>query len=301
MSKSRTWGMILVIAGATLWGVGGTMSQYLFQYERLPVGWYVSVRLLVSGILLLGISAITQGKAIIGIWSNKYSALQIVIYAVFGMLAVQYTFMASIHYGNVTVATLLQYLGLIIIMIYLVVSKQIRFQLKELIAVILALSGSYLLLTNGSTNKLSISWLAIIWGLASSVALAFYTVYPVKLLARWGAVNVVGWAMFIGGVFLSVIYHPWEVDISLWSPKVYIFLIVTIIFGTMLAFWLYIESLNYLSPQETSLFGTIEPLTALIVSVIWLGDTFGRWQIVGVSIIIFMVCFISLYSNKDVT
>ncbi|MEJ7170185.1 EamA family transporter, partial [Staphylococcus epidermidis] len=75
-------------------------------------------------------------------------------------------------------------------------------------------------------------------------------------------------------------------------------LFCAIIFGTMFAFWFFIASLQYLYPQESSLLGTIEPLTALVVSVIWLGDSFGPWQLLGVGMIIFMVVFLSIFKSK---
>ena len=80
------------------------------------------------------------------------------------MLGVQYCFMATIHYGNAAVATLLQYLGPVIIILYLVATKVINFKWKEGIAVTLALSGTFLLLTNGSLATLSVPMPAIVWG-----------------------------------------------------------------------------------------------------------------------------------------
>lgn len=35
-NKTRLKGMFLVIIGATLWGISGTVAQYLFQKRDLP-------------------------------------------------------------------------------------------------------------------------------------------------------------------------------------------------------------------------------------------------------------------------
>ena len=72
------------------------------------------------------------------------------------MLAVQYTYMASIDHGNAAVATLLQYQVPIMIIVYLVLRKQMRLRQKNIITVFLALSGCFLLLTNGSFAGLSV-------------------------------------------------------------------------------------------------------------------------------------------------
>lgn len=293
-SQKRWIGYFLVIIGASFWGVGGTVSQWLFQHAHLEVSWFVAVRLIISGVLLIGIAFITQGPKVFVIWWDKRAAVQIVIYGIFGMLAVQYTFMSSISYGNAAVATLLQYLGPIFMIFYLVLTKVTTFGRKEAIAIILALVGSFLLLTNGQISNLQVPKVAIVWGFLSAIALAFYTIYPVRLLARWGSLNVVGWAMLIGGIALSFIHPPWHVDLTTWTFNTHVLFWFAIIFGTMLAFWFYIDSLHYLYPHEAGLLGTIEPLMALLTSIVWLQIGFGLWQLVGVICIIAMVVVLSI-------
>ncbi|MEJ7541447.1 EamA family transporter [Staphylococcus intermedius] len=296
--QKRWFGYLLVIIGASFWGVGGTVSQWLFQHANVDVTWFVAVRLMISGLLLLGIAFISEGSKVFHIWRDKQSITQILIYGLLGMLAVQYTFMVTISYGNAAVATLLQYLGLIFIIFYLVIRKVTKIGVKEIVAVLLALSGTFLLLTNGDVENLQVPKLTIVWGLLSALALAFYTIYPVKLLARWSSLTVVGWAMFIGGVALSFFHPPWQVDFSTWTIETHLYFGFAVIFGTMLAFWFYIDSLRYLQPHESGLLGTLEPLTALLTSVVWLHITFGLWQLVGVVCIILMVVVVSVVKNK---
>lgn len=292
--QKRWIGYLLVIVGASFWGIGGTVSQWLFQHANIEVSWFVAVRLIISGLLLIMIAFMTQGVKVFVIWWDKRAAVQMIIYGIFGMLAVQYTFMSSISHGNAAVATLLQYLGPIFIIFYLVMTKVTKFGVKEALAILLALSGTYLLLTNGHLENLQVPKPAIIWGLLSALALAFYTVYPVRLLARWGSLNVVGWGMLIGGLALSFVHPPWHVILSDWTLQTHLLFWFAIIFGTMLAFWFYIDSLHYLFPHEAGLLGTIEPLTALLTSVIWLNVSFGVWQLLGIVFIILMVVVLSV-------
>lgn len=296
-NQKRWPGFVLVIVGAIFWGVGGTVSQWLFENKHLPVTWFVGVRLLVSGLLLILTSFFLEDKKTITIWTDKKAVIKLIVYSLLGMLGVQYCFMATIHYGNAAVATLLQYLGPVIIILYLVATKVINFKWKEGIAVTLALGGTFLLLTNGSLATLSVPMPAIVWGLMSAFAMAFYTIYPVQLLAKWGTVNVVGWAMFIAGIFLNFLHPIWQVDTSNWDLKVLIYIFISVILGTMFAFWLFISSLNYLYPQEASVLGTIEPLTAILLSVVWLGVSFGIWQVAGVGCIVLMVIFLAVVKD----
>ncbi|WP_195913905.1 DMT family transporter [Planomicrobium sp. YIM 101495] len=296
----RTKGMILVISGAIFWGVGGTVAQKLFQQHAIDVDWLVTIRLLIAGVLLLAIQYIRSGDSqVFDIWKTRFTAMSLVIYGLFGMLAVQYTYLASINQGNAAVATLLQYLAPVMIIIYLVLRRKTVFRRMDSVMVALALSGCFLLLTNGSLSGLSVPLLAVIWGVLSAVALAFYTLYAIPLLARFDSMVIVGWAMIIGGLALSVVRPPWQADFASFTLEVYVYLLFVILFGTMLAFWFYIESLQSLSPKETSLLSSLEPLAAVLTTVFWLHEPFGVYQWLGTACIIGMILLLALVKKTD--
>lgn len=205
---NRWQGIVLVITGAIFWGIGGTASQKLFQQYHIEVNWLVTTRLLIAGLLLLFIQFFNKGRSqIFAVWKNRKIAIQLVIFGLLGMLAVQYTYMASIKHGNAAVATLLQYLAPAMIIIYLIVRKQTVLARRDLLTVSLALIGSFFLLTNGTFSQLSVPLPAIVWGILSGVALAFYTLYAASLLKQYDSLVIVGWAMIIGSFALSFI-HP---------------------------------------------------------------------------------------------
>lgn len=296
---SRKTGLVLVMMGAAFWGVGGTAAQKLFQQFGMNVDWLVTVRLLIAGILLLAVQFFLKDRSqVFGVWKNSREALQLVIFGLFGMLAVQYTYMASIHHGNAAVATLLQYLAPVMIIIYLVLRKQSVFTRQDFVTVLLALAGSFFLLTNGSFSQLSVSVPAFVWGVLSGAALAFYTLYAVPLLKQYDSLVVVGWAMVIGGSSLSFIHPPWKMNFSSLTVEAYLYLMFVIVFGTMLAFWFYIESLQSLSPTETSLLSSLEPLSAVLTTVIWLKEPFGSIQWLGTACIFGMILLLALNKKK---
>lgn len=297
---NRALGITLVMTGALFWGVGGTVSKKLFDDYGIGVEWLVSTRLLVAGVLLLAIQFFRKDAAqITGVWKNKATAVHLIVFGIFGMLAVQYTYMASIEHGNAAVATLLQYLAPVMIIFYLVVRKLHRLTSRDFITVGLALTGCFLLLTNGSPQNLSVPPAAIIWGVLSGAALAFYTLSAVPLLKYYDSLVIVGWAMIIGGGALSLVHAPWQMDFAALPPAAYGYLAFVILFGTMLAFWFYIESLQSLPPEESSLLSSIEPLAAVVTTVFWLGEPFGSLQWLGTACVIGMIAFLAL-SKKTV-
>lgn len=290
---------MLVIAGASFWGLGGTVAQRLFQDYSISVDWLVSTRLLIAGVLLLAIQFLLKDRMqVFDVWRNKFASVRLVIFGLFGTLAVQYTFMASINYGNAAVATLLQYLAPVMIIFYLLLRRQTIFTRQDVVIVILALGGCFLLLTNGSLAGLSVPFNAVVWGVLSAVALAFYTLYAIPLLKQYDSLVVVGWAMTVGGAAMSLIHPPWEVNLAGMPLEGYLYLAFVIVFGTMLAFWFYIESLQSLSPKETSLLSSLEPLVAVVATVFWLQEPFGLFQWGGAASIIGMIVILALSKPK---
>lgn len=294
----RSKGIFLVMTGALFWGIGGTVSKKLFQDFAIGVDWLVTTRLLIAGLLLLSIHFFQKGPAgIFGVWKSKKAAVRLILFGLFGMLAVQYTYMASIEQGNAAVATLLQYLAPVMIIVYLVLRKRNRWTRKDLVTVSLSLIGCFFLLTNGSAAQLAVPAPAIVWGILSGAALAFYTLYAIPLLKTYDALVIVGWAMIIGGTALSFVHPPWQMDFTGLPLEAYGYLIFVIVFGTMIAFWFYIASLQALPPEESSLLGSIEPLAAVLTTVFWLHHPFGIFQWVGTACIIGMIIYLA-FSKK---
>lgn len=297
--KNKTIGFILVILGASFWGIGGTVAQRLFQQENIEVGWLVSSRLLLAGILLILIYKITHRKdSIFAIWRTKKNAFRQILFSLVGMLAVQYTYMASISLGNSAVATMLQYLAPLFIMAYYLLTRQNKLTKHDGIAVTLTLIGTFLLLTNGSLSTFSVPTMAILWGVLSGISVAFYTLYAVPLLHQFHSLLVVGWAMLVGGATMSIFYQPWQINITSWTFETIGYFSFIVIFGTMIAFWFYIESLHYLSPKETSLLGSLEPLMAVVTSVLWLRIDFGLFQLLGTLLILCMILYLTTFQKN---
>ena len=298
----KTKGYIMVLTAAVLWGLSGTVAQYLFQNTTIRPEWIVSVRQLSAGILLLILAMIQgQGKNILLIWKEPKNRFSLLLFGVVGMLGVQFTYFKTIQLSNAATATLLQYLAPAMIVFYVMIQERKRPTPYELAAIFLALVGTFFLVTNGSIDKLSITTVALIWGLVSAIALAFYTLYPVRLLQQFSSAVTIGWGMIIGGISLSFIQPVWRFELGTLSFSTMISILFIIVFGTFLAFYLYIDSLRYISATETSLLANAEPLTAVIAAVLFLQTSFGFFEILGGFFIIGTVILITMQPKEKVS
>src|SRR5690625_971331 len=299
LKESRWLGFVFVIIAAVLWGVGGTVSQFLFQQIAISVEWLVTVRLLISGIILLSIAFITDRRRTFAIFSSRHSIIQLFLFSLFGMLAVQYTFFASVALGNSAIATMLQYTAPIFIILYVVISRIDILYRGELFAVFGTMIGTFLLLTNGSFSELTVPLSSVIWGLLSGISLAFYTIYAGRLMNEWGSLITVGWSMLFASVMMSFVHPPWKFTMTNWTITTWLMIFFIIIFSTMIAFFLYLHSLTYLKPQESSLLATLEPLSAIVTSIVWLHIPFGLFQALGSLLVLATVVYISVFKKEQ--
>ena len=297
LQPPRGRGIFLVLTGAILWGVSGTVAQYLFHKQGFSPEWLVVTRLLISGLILLAYSQLKMKQSIWKVWHHSSNRKDLILFGLFGMLAVQYTYFAAIHHGNAATATVLQYLAPVIIAGYLTIRSKVRPANYEVVAIIIALLGTFLLVTGGKLQSLAISAPAVFWGISSAFALAYYTLQPGQLLKEWGSILTVGWGMMIGGIGFSIVNPPWEFT-GTWSLPSLLAVIFVVIFGTLIAFYCYLESLKYISPSETSLLASAEPLSAAFLAVVWLNVPFGWAEWFGTLFIISTIFILSLVKSS---
>ncbi|MBL1408835.1 DMT family transporter [Sphingobacterium faecale] len=298
MGTSHTFkGIVLAVTAATLWGVSGTYGQFLFEQRHINVEWLIAVRMLSAGVLFLLFSLLKKDN-IWSIWRQKTDRLQLLIFSICGMLAVQYTYFAAVKHSNAATATVLQYLGPILIAVYLAFKYKRLPAPIEYLAIFLAVLGTFLLVTHGDPSTLAVSNTAMFLGIASALALAFYTLYPLQLLHRHHATLVIGWAMLLGGIVLSFFKAPWDIE-GIWDSYTFSYIAFIIAFGTLIPFYAYLTAVKLIGAQKSSLLASAEPLSATIIAVLWLQVPFTTVDWIGSICIISTIFLLSMAKSSN--
>ena len=282
-------GFAYAVIAAALFGIGGTFAQFLFSQRGVSMDWLVTMRLLVSGLLLLVIAGARAGLKALAVWRDWPS---LILFGLVGMLGVQYTYMAAIAASNTATAAVLQYTAPAMVALWLTMRRRAMPDLREMAAIVLALAGTFFLVTHGDAGKLNISLAALIWGIASAVTAAFNAIQPGALLKKHGAALTTGWGMLIGGVALSFRHPPWAVE-GVWDARAVLFVAFILLFGTLLAFYLSLKALQMIGPQRSSLLSCAEPLSAAVLAVWWLGVSFGAMDWLGTLLILATIVLLS--------
>jgi drug/metabolite transporter (DMT)-like permease len=290
-------GFALALTSAVLWGVSGACAQFVFQDKGITIDWMVTVRLLLAGTMLLTY-ALWRGRDIWHIWQTKRSAISLLIFGLLGMLAVQYTYFAAIQSSNAATGTVLQYVGPVLIALYFACLRKRWPTRAEAAAVALAFLGTVLLVTHGDWTALQISPAALFWGLASAVALAFYSIQPERLLQKNEATVLVGWGMVIGGLGFCGVSQPWEVP-GVWDVSTLLGVMFIVLFGTLFAFYGYLAAVQKIGPETTSLLACAEPLSATVMAVLWLKVPFALLDWLGSACIVATIFLLSRSAQDE--
>lgn len=289
-------GFVIAVLSGTLFGVGGTFAQFLFQHRGVDVGWLVTMRLLFGGLVLLLLSLMMRGRAVLAIW--RQDAWPLILFGLVGMMPVQYTYMAAIGASNTATATVLQYTSPAMVALWLAATRQKRPGWRDTAAVVLAMLGTFLLATHGRAGALTISPAALFWGLASAAAAAFNSLQPAGLLKRHGAALLAGWGMVVGGLALSLLHAPWKVQ-GHWDGQAYGFFAFVLVFGTVLAFYLFNKALALIGSQKTILLTCAEPLSAALLAVWWLGVRWSVMDWLGMACILLTIILLAKEQSAE--
>lgn len=295
--SQNTKGICFAVIGGTCWGLSGVMGKYLFDERQLTAVWLVTVRLLAAGILMLALAWTRKRNGIFDVWKRKDSAVSQFIFCIFGMAACQMSYFLAVQYSNPGTATVLQYLGPVLIMIFCLVRDRRLPRVLELAVLASVIIGVFLLATHGQPGNLAVTEQALFWGLMSAVTCAVYNIQPEKLLKEFGTLETVGWGMLAGGVLAAPVMRIWEVP-GTWDSVTFLMMAGVIIIGTVVAFGCYLHGVALLGPVRGSLFGCVEPMAASILSAVVLGQVFETMDILGMVCIIAGVTSLAVFDRK---
>ena len=296
--EKRTAGICYTLCGGICWGLSGCFGQYLFQEKGLTAEWLVTLRLTCAGILLLLLGLSRQGKHMGDLWKDPVDRKNMMLFALAGMLTCQYTYFAAIQHSNAGTATVLQSLAPLMILSFVCIKEKRLPRIFEAAAIFCALFGVFLLSTHGDIHSMSITTMALIFGLGAAVSAAAYNLLSGDLLRKYGVYAAVGYAMFIAGIAMMFIVRPWTYDVVL-DLETVLAMSGVIVIGTAIAFSLYLKGVSIVGPFMGSLLGMVEPITAVIISLVFLGAVFHIMDFIGFVLILGTVVALSLRSRND--
>ncbi len=292
-------GMIYCILSGAAWGLAGCCGQYLFETSRWDVDFLIPVRVALAGVVMLLLARKVEGGAAARrVFATRRNVLDVLIFGVLGIGLCQYSYYVAIAESNATTATVLCYLGPVMIIVWVALRMRKLPSPTELLAVASAVLGTFLLATHGDPTALALSEKALFWGIVSAVATAIYTIQPKRLASECGPLTATGWGMVVAGVFLTLVRQPWAHVTGTFDLSAWLAFGVVVLIGSVASFGLYFSGMLHVGPTKASILCATEPLVSTLLSVFWLHVAFLPMDYVGFALVVSTIFILAIPVKK---
>lgn len=273
-------------------GVPGTSGQYLMTHG-FPVLVLTNIRLLIAGLLLVLYMLLTNRRKLIEMLKDQKAMMSLTLFALLGLLLNQFAYLKSIYESNAGTATVLQYVCPVGILAYTCLKDRVAPTVTEVLSMILAVGGTFLIATHGQLNQLSVTPAGLFWGLFAAFTYALYILIPIQLIKMWSSISVIGVGMMLAGIVLTpfsgILRFHWQL-----SMEVYLALVGIILVGTIIAYTLFLKGTSLVGPIKSSLLAAVEPISAVFFAFLIMHEQFYFLDFVGMFMILSAVALISI-------
>ena len=291
MSNSLKGTLLTVVAGIA-WGLSGTSGQYLMVHG-ISALLLTNLRLLIAGGILMLLAYATAKDRILAFLTDRKSLLSLLLFALIGLFLNQFAYLTAIQETNAGTATVLQYVCPVGILIYSCIKDKVAPTLGEIVSIILAIGGTFLIATHGQLDQLSMTPAGLFWGLFSALTYALYIILPIALIKKWGSSLVIGVGMVIAGL----VALPFTGVLQTTIPTSLDFLLAfagIILIGTVFAYTAFLKGASLIGPVKSSLLASIEPISAVFFAFLIMNEQFYPIDFLGMAMILIAVTLISL-------
>ena len=279
----QTYGVLITLLGGICWGFSGVCGQFLFARNELNANELVTLRLLISGAVLLLFSLFYyRGRAdFFAPLRSRKNLLAISFFGVCGVMVTQLTYFRAIELSNAAVATTISYIAPAFLLIGSCVGQKRMPKGSEILSLFLAVIGVFFIATHGSFSSLVVSNLALFFALLSAVGFVIYTLCNFIIDPK----------LPLGGVVLGAFVEIWKFDglSDFWGVLA---LLGVVFIGTIFAFVFYLNGVKIVGASRASMLSCIEMVSALFFSVVWLGTKLTWADYIGVVAILGCVLLI---------
>ncbi len=294
--------LVLVGLAGVLWASSGAFAQDFFSHSAKSPLELTNIRMCTAGFIMLAV-IILRGKfklsaAILN--RKKKLWLDVFIYGLIGIVAVQFTYFQAISIGGAAATTVILSATPAMVVIWETIYKRQLPTRTELFAVILAMLGVFLLVTGGDPTKILVPLGCVFWSLASGAAFAFSAIFPKHLFkARINPEFMTSVGMFFCGLTTFFL-----IDNRDWSPffesEVFFNVAWIVIFGTVIAFLIFNAGLKFLSAEEATVTALTEPVASVVISYFMFGKTFGWVESIGIILVFVAILTPVFFPNREI-
>ncbi len=130
------------------------------------------------------------------------------------------------------------------------------------------------------------STIGVIAAELAAISFAFYNVYGQHLLQTYQRWTVLVYALFGAAAFWIVVNPPWKIAAHHYSAGQWVFMAIFSMTSMLIPFSFYFAGLQHLDPTRAIVTSCLEPVFAILLTALLLGELVSPVQVLGMVIVL---------------
>lgn len=282
----------IVIAGV-LWGSSGLFSDWLTPFGFSPVQ-MTTFRGVVSTLFMLPFILFSNPKLL------KVPKKEIIYLIGSGvsLFATAYTYFAAIKASSVSTAVILMYTAPVFVLIYSVLFLGEKLDFLKGMSIFLMIIGCALV--SGIVGGMKFSLYGVLFGMASGISYSAYNILTkILTLHKVNTITVSNYNFIIMSIVGLIVSNPSEMlSLTAARPDSIVIIIGLGLFTCILPYVFYNTGLSTIPAGTATALGIIEPLSATLLSVLFIGEKLTLPLIIGMLLIITAVVVLAIHKTE---
>ncbi|MGB6022079.1 MAG: DMT family transporter [Ornithinimicrobium sp.] len=290
-------GFALALISAAAFGTAGSFGKSLLDTGWSPVA-AVAVRVAIGSLVLAFPAALVMR----GRWHTlRHGWSSVLLFGVFGVGVAQVAFYQAVQHIPVGVALMLEYLGILFVVLWLWARHGQRPRTLTWVGIALAVAGLALVLD--VFGVASISLIGVLWGMLAAVGLAAYFIVSADDSHDVPPLAIATGGLMLGTVALAVAgwvgladweWNTAEVRLAGTVMPFWVSLLGMGVAAAAIAYGLGVIATRAIGSKMASFFGLTEVLFAVLFAWLLLGQLPGLIQLLGGAVILTGVVAVKL-------
>ncbi len=250
----------------------------------------VTYRFIIGGIVLLPFALKNLKNTELNIMNFYKIYLPGILNVVISMFFLQ----LAVYYGKASISAILISSNPLFVSIFARIINNEKLSIKKIIGIILGITGIILIVFSEhfNINQSKNLPLGIFFGIMSSITFALYIILSQKYVKQFGNFVFNSFAFLSGGITILLLGIIFKMPMTFQLESNNIIAILYFgIFVTGIAYIFFFEGLKHIPASNGAILFFLKPVSATILSIIFLQEQIHIFQIFGIIIV-----FISIYT-----
>ena len=220
---------------------------------------------------------------------------QFFLLGIVGVATSNYFYYLAIERTTVATAIVLQYVAPVWVLLYMLARGLQRPTAQRILGVLLAVAGCAFAVGEFALRT-SFPWVGfsgvrfnaagVFAAELAAISFAFYNVYAQHLVQTYQRWTVLVYALSGAAAFWLVVNPPWKIAAQHYSGGQWRFMVIFSMTSMLLPFSFYFAGLQNLDPTRAVVTSCLEPVWAILLTAILLGEIVSPMQVLGMVIVL---------------